>query len=271
MTAARMNNFNTLCYKAGRWEEGKKNIISERSINLTVNNEHWLTFMCTPTDLEALAIGFLYNEEIIETMDEVASVRVCPEETNIDVWLNRSVKKPKNWTRTSGCSGGETSVENYSPKVGKVVAQEGARMPAEKVGDLIELLNEVQDLYRESGGVHTSALSDGDTIIIAAEDIGRHNTLDKIAGRYIMERISPARKIILTTGRISSEMIQKAGRIGAGVVISRTSPSSLSVQMADELGIMLIGYARQNRFTVYTYPERILSAPSGEKLTGEVA
>ena len=110
-----------LSYKAGQWEEKRTNIISEQSINLTVNNELWLTFMCTPTDLEALAIGFLYNEEIIETMDEVASVRVCPEETNIDVWLNRSVKKPENWTRTTGCSGGETSVGNKPPQTGKTL------------------------------------------------------------------------------------------------------------------------------------------------------
>jgi FdhD protein len=261
MTPVQKKILNTLSYQAGSWEEKRTNIISEQSINLTVNNEPWLTFMCTPTDLEALAVGFLYNEEIIETMDEVASVRVCPEETNIDVWLNSSVKKPENWTRTTGCSGGETSVENISPQVRKMVQQNDTKLPAEKVGELIELLGEVQSLYRESGGVHTSALSDGEKILIAAEDIGRHNTLDKIAGRYIMERINPIRKIIVTTGRISSEMIQKAGRIGAGVVISRTSPSSLSVQMADELGITLIGYARRDRFTIYAHPEGILSAP----------
>jgi FdhD protein len=261
MTPVQKKILNTLSYQAGTWEEKRTNIISEQSINLTVNNEPWLTFMCTPTDLEALAVGFLYNEEIIETMDEVASVRVCPEETNIDVWLNSSVKKPENWTRTTGCSGGETSVENSSSQIKKIVQKNDSMLRAERVGELIGLLGEVQSLYRESGGVHTSALSDGEKILIAAEDIGRHNTLDKIAGRYIMERINPVRKIIVTTGRISSEMIQKAGRIGAGVVISRTSPSSLSVQMADELGITLIGYARRDRFTIYSHPEGILSAP----------
>jgi FdhD protein len=146
--------------------------------------------------------------------------------------------------------------------MGKLGTQNGTCLQADRVGELIELLSEVQNLYRESGGVHTSALSDGERILIAAEDIGRHNTLDKIAGRYIMERISPVRKIILTTGRISSEMIQKAGRIGAGVVISHTSPSSLSVQMADELGITLIGYARRDRFRIYTHPEGIVTAPT---------
>ncbi len=269
MTVEQKNTLKTLSYKAGQWEESRKKIVEEKAIGLTVNNEAWLTFMCTPTDLEALAVGFLFNEAIIDTMDEVASVRVCPEETNIDVWLNRSVKKPENWTRTSGCSGGETAVQPDTPRGGSVVPHDGARLPADRVGELIELLSEVQDLYRESGGVHTSALSDGDKIIIAAEDIGRHNTLDKIAGRYLQERINPVRKIILTTGRISSEMIQKAGRMGAGMVISRTSPSSLSVQMADELGITLIGYARRDRFTVYTHAERILSAPTDEKLISE--
>ena len=251
----------TLFFHAGEWEEKQTNIISEQSIGLTVNGETWLTFMCTPTDLEALAIGFLFNEEIIETMDQVASVRVCPEETNIDVWLNHSVRKPENWIRTTGCSGGETSRGIITSAGDKIVPPIVVELSAERVGALIDLLSEVQELYRESGGVHTSALSDGESILIAAEDIGRHNTLDKIAGRYIMEKITPARKIILTTGRISSEMIQKAGRIGAGVVISRTSPSSLSVQMADEMGITLIGYARRDRFTIYAHPEGILSVP----------
>jgi FdhD protein len=261
MTAVQKKILNTLTYQSGEWEKKRTNIISEQSISLTVNNDLWLTFMCTPTDLEALAVGFLYNEEIIDTVDEVASVRVCPEETNIDVWLNRSVKKPENWTRTTGCSGGETSVDADVPRKEIAFKKNTEGLTAVKVGELIGLLSEVQTLYRESGGVHTSALSDGEKILIATEDIGRHNTLDKIAGRYLMERINPEKKIILTTGRISSEMIQKADRIGAGVVISRTSPSSLSVQMAEERVITLIGYARRDRFTIYAHPEGILSAP----------
>jgi FdhD protein len=271
MTPVKKIILNTLSYHAGEWEEKRTNIINEQSISLTVNNEPWLTFMCTPTDLEAMAVGFLYNEEIIETINEVTSVRVCPEETNIDVWLNRSIKKPENWTRTTGCSGGETSVGSILPQMGNVVLRNGVGLPAERVGELIDLLSEVQNLYRESGGVHTSALSDGERILIAVEDIGRHNTLDKIAGRYIMERINPARKVILTTGRISSEMIQKAGRIGAGAVISRTSPSSLSVHMADELGITLIGYARRNRFTIYVHPEGIISTQPSENMKSEAS
>jgi FdhD protein len=259
----------TVSYHAGQWAQEQTNIISEQPVTLTVNNEPWLTFMCTPNDLKALAVGFLYNEEVIETLQDIASVRVCAGGDNIDVWLNQSVKKPEKWIRTSGCSGGKTSIGKNNILIGVAAAKNGGTLPANRIGGLIDQLSKAQDLYRKSGGVHTSALSDGENIIIAAEDIGRHNTLDKLSGRCILEQINPAWKIILTTGRISSEMIQKAGRIGATFVISRTSPSSLSVQMAKKLGITLIGYARRNQFTIYAHPERILSIPVGETIKSE--
>ncbi|MBU2611943.1 MAG: formate dehydrogenase accessory sulfurtransferase FdhD [Chloroflexi bacterium] len=133
------------------------------------------------------------------------------------------------------------------------------RLTPEKIGHLMDLLLSVQSLYRETGGVHTSALSDGEKILIAAEDIGRHNTLDKIAGRCLLENIWPEERILLTTGRISSEMLQKAARLGASMLISRTSPSSLSIEMAEAWDVTLIGYARRDRFNVYAHAERIVN------------
>jgi FdhD protein len=121
----------------------------------------------------------------------------------------------------------------------------------------VDGLFESQALYRETGGVHTSALSDGEQIVLVAEDIGRHNTLDKIAGLCLMKNIWPDTRILITTGRISSEMLQKAARLRAPILISRTSPSSLSIEMAERYGITLIGYARRNRFNVYSNSQRI--------------
>ena len=259
----------TMSYNGGRWEEERTNIINEQPVTLSVNNEFWLTFMCTPIDLEALAVGFLYNENIIQAKEDVASVWVCPGNNNIDVWLNSPVKKPEKWIRTSGCSGGETSAEDSSYPPGLTNPQNGFMLPPEMIGNMISQFLESQDLYRKSGGVHSSALMDGKKIILTAEDIGRHNTLDKLAGRSLLEQIKPAKQIILTTGRISSEMIQKAGRMGARIVISRTSPTSLSVRMAEKSGITLIGYARGERFTIYAHPERILSSTIGEKISSE--
>lgn len=258
-------DFETLSYQSGNWERTLVNVIGEAAVSLTVNNHPWLTFMCTPNQLEALAIGFLYNEGIIETLDEVASVRVCPTEDNIDVWLNRSVKKPVNWTRTSGCSGGKTSVGGMNGGKVEARSKNGVLLPVKNIGNLIKQLSIAQELYRKSGGVHTSVLGDGEKFVIIAEDIGRHNTLDKLQGRCLLEGFHMAKKIILTTGRISSEMIQKAGRMGAMMVISRTSPTTLSVEMSNRIGITLIGYARPEHFTIYAHPERILSISIGAK------
>jgi FdhD protein len=119
------------------------------------------------------------------------------------------------------------------------------------------LLLEAQVLYRETGGVHTSLLSDGEKIIVSAEDIGRHNTLDKIAGLCLMNNAWSEKRILITTGRISSEMLQKAARMEVPILISRTSPSSLSIEMAERYGITLIGYARKHRFNVYSSPQRV--------------
>jgi FdhD protein len=212
--------------------------------------------MCTPVNLEAMSVGFLYNEGIIESMEEVEDVRVCEHGDNVDVWLNRSVEQPTSWRRTSGCTGGVTAVDALA-RVD--VSFDGAqpKVPPETIGRLVEMLFESQELYRETGGVHTSALSDGEKIVFVAEYIGRHNTLDKIAGLCLMNDTWPETRILITTGRISSEMLQKAARLSAPILISRTSPSSLSIEMAERYGITLIGYARTNRFNVYTNPGRV--------------
>jgi len=222
---------------------------------LTVNGQPWITLMCTPTDLEALAIGFLFNEGIVKSREEIELVQVCPQGDNIDVWLNHPVEQPKQWRRTSGCTGGATAVilESLRPEL-----KNGLFLTPEAINHLVEDLLDSQKLYREVGGVHTSILSDGKCVIVSAEDVGRHNSLDKLAGHCLLNSIELPRRILVTTGRISSEMIQKTARIGASIVISRTSATSLSVSMAEKWGITLIGYARRDQFTVYTHAERIL-------------
>lgn len=237
-------------------QEVAAEIIVETPVSLTVNGVLWLTFMCTPVDLEAMMIGFLFNEGLINSAAEVIEARLCPSGDNVDVWLTHSVKQPPAWRRTSGCTGGVTAVEETAlPAPSRPL--DGSLNP-QQIYHLIESLFEVQDLYRTSGGVHTSALSDGQSIVLMAEDIGRHNTLDKLAGKLLQQPLQLENRVLLTTGRISSEMMQKAVRMGASTVISRTSPSSLSIQIAQREGVTLIGYARRNNFRIYTHPERVL-------------
>lgn len=249
------------------WVHLQGEIITEMPVDLSVNGERWITLMCTPTNLEALAIGFLYNEGIIQSADEVAIIKVCENGCNVDVWLSRSVPKPSHWRKTSGCSGGITSQESetYPPPL-QGYNPEVTFTPEEILNGLSQLY-QAQDLYQAARGVHSSALGDGQSLLIQVEDIGRHNTLDKIAGEMLLQKVLPSRRILFTTGRISSEMLQKAARLGAHVLVSRTSPTALSVRLAEQYGITLIGYARRNQFNVYAHPERIRGWSQNDLIT----
>ena len=238
----------------GESDQVDDGVIVEQSVSLTVNGKLWLSFMCSPVDLRALAVGFLYNENVIKSMDEIEDLYVCEHRDNVDVWLNRSVEEPKNWRRTSGCTGGYTAavLDEVEP-----VPENGLVVSPKQILGLIRKLFESQDIYRKSGGVHSSALANPVGLLFQLEDVGRHNTLDKIAGKILMEGMDVSSKIILTTGRISSEMLQKAARMDTSILVSRTSPTSMSVELAERLGITLIGYARGHRFNVYAHPERV--------------
>lgn len=243
-------------YEFRKWEHVEGETIVETPVSLTVNGGVWITFMCTPIHLEELALGFLFNEGTINDMGDVADVRLCEHGDNVDVWLNFDAQQPANWRRTSGCTGGMTAVDLLAKPNVNLAANRFQVQPEAALG-MVEQLFESQELYRDTGGVHTSALSDGEKVILAADDIGRHNTLDKLAGMCLRQNIRPQNRILITTGRVSSEMLQKAARLETPILISRTSPSSLSIEMAQRYGITLIGYARRHRFHVYSHGERV--------------
>ena len=246
-----------LFYQNEKREKIELNLPAETPVSLTVNGEVWLSFMCTPQQEESLAAGFLFNEGIIENSSEIADIRLCEHGDNVDIWLNHAAEKPAKWTRTSCCTGGVTSVEPRA-SIGLARQKNDLVLSPKQIPFLLKMLDEHQKLYRQTGGIHTSILTDGAEKTIAAEDIGRHNTLDKIAGIKLMQNLSFEQSILLTTGRVSSEMMQKAIRLGVSIVISRTSPSSVSVELAEKAGITLIGYAKRHRFNLYTHAERIV-------------
>jgi FdhD protein len=253
-------------YANGAWRAERGHVPAEMAVTLTVNGETWLEFMCTPEHLDALAVGFLYNEGLIESRMDIAQLRVCPANDNVDVWTSTGIEKPARWRISSGCAGGVSAPGDETKADAVAIPAPPRGMPEQidevslepvEVNELVRQLFRAQDLHRQSGGVHASALSDGRRLFMFSEDIGRHNTLDKLAGRVMLEKNIEPRHVILTTGRISSEMMQKAARMGTAVVISCTAPTYLAVQMAEAWGMTLIGYARHTRFTLYAHPERI--------------
>lgn len=234
-----------------------KEIVRETPWPLYVNECEWLTVVVTPLQLELFAVGFLYNEGIIDSLDDVLSIRVCEEpEAIIDVRLRHPVTLPAKRTLTSGCGGGTTFADLAAARDPLAITQSWT--PNDIYAAMSALLSAVADDYRNVGGFHSSALSPGDgRITFIANDVGRHNTIDKVAGACLLYGIDPRDQILLSTGRISSEMIGKAARLGVEVVVSRNSPTVTTVELARAWNITVIGYCRGRRMHVYSAPERI--------------
>lgn len=249
----------TVVKRDGTWETIEAEIIHERLISIFVNGQELATIMSTPLDQRALALGFLANEGVIASLDEVRAVHVCPSGACVDVWLHTATFEPPRRTiLTSGCGGGITfdDLSATHPPLDSDLC-----IGAERLWGLMDQLYQHAVLYSRARGVHTSVLSDGEHVLAAAEDVGRHNTLDKLRGKALLAGIDTHDKVILTTGRISSEMINKARSMGVPIVCSRTSPTSLSVRLAAEWRMTLVGYLRRNSMNVYTHPERVLCTP----------
>ena len=256
-------------------------VIGESRWTMFVNGGEVVTFMATSRNLHHLALGFLVSENLIGGLDEIASLRVneapdraywyipalginetramaiCEEGVgSIEVRLTRAeFRLPPHRVLTSGCGGGVT-FDDLSHEQMPLDSTRTVR--AAQIFAMMRDINTHAQLYRECRGVHTSALGDGEQLLAIAEDVGRHNTLDKIRGDCLMRGIVTRDGVLISTGRISSEMITKAAKMQVPIVVSRTSPTHLAVQLARAWNIALVGYARGGQMQVYSGMERIL-------------
>jgi len=234
------------------WGRTSVHLPSEMALAIFVNRQELVTILCTPTKLNCLVLGFLYAEGIISSFGDVASMQVCEEESLADVMLsNPGYQLPTKRTLTSGCGGGAT-FKTQEQRVDSDLV-----VTPKEVLSLMKQLQEQMVLYRLCGGVHGSSLSDAKNLLVVAEDIGRHNTLDKIQGECLLKGLSTRDRLLLSTGRISTEMLLKAAKMQVPVVVSRHSPTGSAVSLARDLGITLVGHARGSRLSVYSHPERL--------------
>ncbi|MFC2059059.1 formate dehydrogenase accessory sulfurtransferase FdhD [Chloroflexota bacterium] len=239
-------------FSSDEWQRESGPVPQEMALTIFVNGEELVTVLCTPTKLNCLVVGFLYSEGIITSMRDITTMRVCEDDSLADIKLaNSKYEPPTRRTLGSGCGGGVS----FETKLGKVDS-DLVVSPAD-ILSLMKQLQEKAELYRFCGGVHTSALCDARNLLAVAEDIGRHNTLDKIVGECLLTGVPTKDRLLLTTGRISSEMLTKAANMETPIVVSRSSPTERSISLAEELGIALVGYVRGNRLSVYTHKERL--------------
>jgi FdhD protein len=245
----------------GAWAPVAGAITEETLLRIHVNGQEVATFMCTPRDQDELALGFLRAEGIIHGLDDVRRIVICPSGACVEVWLKRADYEPPPASRrivTSGCGGGVT-FDDLSAEHAPL--DDPATLTPEQLFARMRDLYQAGTLYSATQGIHTSALTNGERLVLAAEDVGRHNTVDRLWGQALKRDVATRGLILLATGRISSEMIGKAAKMGVPIVASRTSPTSLSVALGRAWNITVIGYVRRNSLRVYSAKHR-LRAPS---------
>ena len=238
------------------WQSHSGNVIEELTLTIYVNGEEFVSMMGTPLNQDWLAVGFLMNEGILEDFDEIKDLKITKDGCCIDVWLDRTVDLPQKMVLTSGCGGGLTQED-------PLIEIEPLPFGISTVPDLIlkayTYLQTKDSLYARARGVHAAGLLDLETgeLLQVTEDIGRHNAIDKLHGACLMQGIEMEGRALITTGRISSEMLRKGAFMKCPIIASRTSPTSAAVDLARTWNITLVGYARHGKLRVYCNPERL--------------
>jgi FdhD protein len=234
--------------KGGRLDEVKGEVVREQPLTIYVDGERFLTLLCSPFDLEPLVLGYLWMEKVIGGLDDIATLRISEVDGRAEVTLTRPVTLPTERILTSGCGGGITF--RIDPRLFPRLHSSLRVRPGE-LGDRMSDLVGAAVRYHASRGIHGAALADRGRLLLVAEDVGRHNAVDKIKGMALQRGLATTDRILLSTGRVSSEMLLKAARMGVPVVASRTSPTEMAVALAEQLGVTVIGYLRSGSLNLY--------------------
>jgi len=246
-------------FKINKFIETEDTIINESPLTLFINGYQFLTLMILKENLEELIVGFLAAEGIIKNKHDIKNIDLKYEKTvaMIEIKEDFSPNNYKKRTLTSGCGGGSTFI-NLEDCARTQEIKSKQKYQAESFTSLMVKLQQNSKYFQQTGGTHTAALASSNKIIYQLEDIGRHNALDKIIGRALMENVDLKDKIVLTSGRISSEMIIKVLKQGIPFLLSRSAPTDAAVGIARDRNMTLIAFCRGERFNIYSGESRII-------------
>jgi len=236
-----------------------RTLIDERLLTLEVSGGGSYSLMRTPGRDRELAVGFLFTEGIIDTLDDILTLEECLDNHDlIRVRVRQAKELPGRSLRLMSSCGlcGHPQIDELVAGLGTVA--EGGMLHAEHLYALPAAVLERQGLFRQTGGAHAAALFDMEgRVMVVREDIGRHNALDKALGHALFERFSCDSLGIYLSGRASLEMIVKAAQARAVVVASAKAPSALAAEVAERTGMTLCGFVRGREFAVYCHERRI--------------
>ena len=235
-------------------------VAKESPLTIILNNRELVTLLCSPENLRYLAVGFLFSEGLLKRKDEIKKIMVDDrrgvvrvetegdEEPASDALFKRFI--------TSGCGRGASFYIAIDAQ-DQVKVESQVKISTLEVLALVHEFQHRSQIYRSTGGVHSAALCDIRDVLVFGEDIGRHNAVDKIFGSCILNDIATDDHIIITSGRISSEILLKIARRNVPIIVSKSAPTNLGVRLANDLGVTLVGFVRGKRMNVYTHAERI--------------
>jgi len=215
--------------------------------------------MCIPKDQDAHAIGYLMSENVISSYKDIEEVTISEDGLRVDVRANINEDSIQNLfkekTLTSGCGGGVTG--NVAGFLEIPFNQSAFKVKAQTILDEVKIFYKDSELYNLTGCVHKAMIYLLDGTTVTAEDIGRHNAIDKAIGKCMMQGLDTTKSVLFVSGRLSSEMVTKAVMHAIPMIVSRTAPTYLGVQTAQKHGITMIGFARGKKMNMYTHQGRI--------------
>ncbi len=233
-------------------------LVEEVPVWLEINKQPAVSWMCTPERLEDLVIGWLYGEGYIQSMDDVTDLRPCP--TDLGFWVELDATRvaeveaeDRKRVLASGCGAVTTPLSD--PATVKQQPRRGAVISRDEFRRLFKQLFQAGSRYQDTGGIHAAALVDGGEFVATAEDIGRHNAVDKVIGQAVIERRDLGPMGLLVTGRISAELAFKAARAGLVYVATPSVPSTLAADIAGRSGMTLVGRAVSGEPHVHEPPQ----------------
>jgi FdhD protein len=263
-------------WEAGRWTDAADAVVTEEPLQLSLDGARLSVVMRTPGNDVELALGLLFAEGVIGSAGDVREIRISAEadetepalklasdlvESNgIDVQLGAEPpRRPERSLLASSACGvcGAVMIEDL--RHGLSALRPGPSVEARLITSLVEVMRASQGVFERTGGLHAAGLFTPDgRLVYGREDVGRHNAVDKVVGRALLDGKLPARDtVLLVSGRAGYEIVQKSIAAGIPIVAAVGAPTSLAVALAREFGQTLIGFLRGERFNVYSGPERV--------------
>ena len=238
-------------------------VVTEYAVTVKINQQEFVTMVCTPEYVEDMVTGYLASERIIRNAKDIEEIWHQEKDGFVHVktkHINPFYQQMQNKRYITSCCGMSRQgfVFANDALVAKKMDDIHVRITPEDCFRLMRDMQDTADVFKETGGVHNAALCDQNGIILSRIDIGRHNALDKIYGYCLKNNISIQDKILVFSGRISSEILMKVSKIGCEIVLSKSAPTELALQLAEELGITTVGFVRNQTLNIYTHKERIL-------------